>query len=181
MDSLGTNVKSHLTPYDTVPELYRQLVTQYGVTGIARELEIYAAYVRQPLGATKADFARFQTAVTSKNSDFARLMKSFNNDLSVLDKLVFFDNLPAPFQSKVVRVLAKQFSSAAKLPALAELATHVRAEMDPTTILGYRKARAATAIKSVISIGFAQLENGQPLSFGLLQSLKTWHTGGLRT
>ncbi|KAK4045938.1 hypothetical protein OIV83_006507 [Microbotryomycetes sp. JL201] len=40
MGSLGTNVKSHLTPYDTVPKLYRQLVTQYGVTGITRKLEI---------------------------------------------------------------------------------------------------------------------------------------------
>ncbi|KAM0786159.1 hypothetical protein ACM66B_006966 [Microbotryomycetes sp. NB124-2] len=44
MGSLGTLVKSHLTAYNAVPELYKQLVTRYGVTGIARELEIYASY-----------------------------------------------------------------------------------------------------------------------------------------
>ncbi|KAK4045913.1 hypothetical protein OIV83_006530 [Microbotryomycetes sp. JL201] len=32
MDSLGTHVKSHLTPYDTVLKLYLQLVTQYSAS-----------------------------------------------------------------------------------------------------------------------------------------------------
>ncbi|KAM0789849.1 hypothetical protein ACM66B_006696 [Microbotryomycetes sp. NB124-2] len=101
MGSLGTLVKSHLTAYDTVPELYKQLVTCYGVTGIAQEPEIYASYVRQPLTANDADFACFATAVTANNAAFARLMQSYNNDLKVLDKVVFLDNLPGLLRAKV--------------------------------------------------------------------------------
>ncbi|KAM0792121.1 hypothetical protein ACM66B_004824 [Microbotryomycetes sp. NB124-2] len=134
MGSLGTLVKSHLTAYDTVPELYKQLVTRYGVTGIARELEIYASYVRQPLTANDADFAWFATAVTANNAAFARLMQLYNNNLKVLDKVVFLDNLPGLLRAKVVRVLATQFSSVVHLPELATLAVHVQAEMDPLTM-----------------------------------------------
>ncbi|KAM0791809.1 hypothetical protein ACM66B_004072 [Microbotryomycetes sp. NB124-2] len=101
MGSLGALVKSHLTAYDTVPKLYKQLVTRYGVTGIAQELEIYASYVRQPLTANDADFARFATAVTANNATFARLMQLYKNNLKVLNKVVFLDNLPGLLQGKV--------------------------------------------------------------------------------
>ena len=125
--SLSETVKQSLVPWNSTTNLYQQLLQLYGVTGIARDLAIFAAYFRQPVTTAQADLTRLEADMPRRHADFCRLMAALGNDASVLQKLVVLDNLPAPFQSHVVRHLETKHASVRDLPNLHQLMTFIRA------------------------------------------------------
>ncbi|KAK4045945.1 hypothetical protein OIO90_006646, partial [Microbotryomycetes sp. JL221] len=133
LNSLDTSAKI-LLEYNTTPELYCQLVTRYGTTGLRKEIKLFDTFMQQTFADNKADFGQFEANFPAQAATITRLFESGKRNFNFIHKLVYLRAIPSGIQSQVIADLAGRYASVSEIPSFDNLGKRVRVALASSTV-----------------------------------------------